>query len=218
MRFHSFRDSKTNYRWWLSPFSGEFSWGSGLPMFGIALDFGSDTTFGLHLVWFHFFLSFDGLRRERDPREIGLKIHDGIIWIRPWTKQHEWNRSDPFWAKGLTIHPLDIFLGKSVYAKEVLEIRGGVPIPMPEKTYYGVATKDRSTWKRPRWPFARERTSVWIDIEGGVPAPGKWGEDGIFGTGGDDWEDAIGNVIAATLKMRKRHGTGYLDTGKRISA
>lgn len=39
-----------------------------------------------------------------DEREIGIRIHDGNLWIKPYCKKNEWASRDPWWTRGVTLH------------------------------------------------------------------------------------------------------------------
>ena len=47
----------------------------------------------------------------RDPdylvineRECAIRIHNGCIWINPWSKKWEHVKADPWWVRGITLH------------------------------------------------------------------------------------------------------------------
>lgn len=39
-----------------------------------------------------------------DERSIGIRIHDGKIWIQPYSKRNEWAKADPWWVRGVTVN------------------------------------------------------------------------------------------------------------------
>lgn len=159
-------------------------------------------------LWVHFF-DCD----EWADYELGIKIHNGCIWFAIFSNPIESNSTDPWYRKQHCFNPVDFLLGRQRCSEEIIGTEE-VEIPMPERTYNGVAKLEVRTWKRPRWPWPIVRRSVWIDVEGGIPFPGKgensWdcGMDGIFGTGheGHNVEEAIGHYVGAVLKNRRRYG------------
>lgn len=88
-----------------------------------------------------------------------------------------------------------------------------VEIPMPEGNYAGRVRKETRVWKRPRWPWIRQRrVEWWVDMIEGVPHAGKGensydcGDDAVMGTGGSTRAEAIANVTRAALRNRERYG------------
>lgn len=143
-------------------------------------------------------------------REFGFYTYGDAIsiqfWHDPWDSSH-----DKYKFQHIYIHLLDIFLGRNVYASEVLETRK-VQVPMPEKIYEGVGTLTYDTWKRPRW-FKHGLKRVQIEVAEGVPHPGKGttayncGDDATFSVScvGKTIEEGIGNFVGSVLNDRKRY-------------
>lgn len=144
-----------------------------------------------------------------DSRECKVAIFDYALWITPWGRSMEWRKSDPWWVRGVTIRPAKL-LGPWIGEHEDI---AAVPvtIPMPEGTYYGVATVQRWVRGRKYW-FKRRTQEVWLEISKGIPHAGKgensWdcGDDGLFGIGGLSIDDAIERAQASVLKDRSRYG------------
>ncbi len=161
--------------------------------------------FAIYLSWSRY--------KACQRRECCLAIHDGSIWISLWANPHEWNSKDPWWRTQNTIHVVDKILGRRKHSKETIETRD-VLIPMPEGSYPATIEMVRAKWKRPRW-FATVATCADVKIPKGIPFEGKgessWdcGEDATYGmwTPANSVEEAIGKVVASSLKDRTRYGT-----------
>lgn len=150
-------------------------------------------------------------------REIGVRVFGGAIWIRLWHDPMESRSRDPWWWE-ITIHPVDLLLGRHQHSEEVLETRE-IIVPMPEGVYTGRCTMKLETWKRRRW-FAKRLIRAHIDMnEGqGVPFPGKgedsWncGEDATHGlcTVARDPVEAVAHLFESVMRDRARYGNGFL--------
>lgn len=157
---------------------------------------------------------------ERNDTELSISFFEGSLVINhPWERKYEWRSSDPWWKKSIRFPVKDWLLGR----RKVNRSEGdpeAVYIPMPEGCYIAKATPVKLTFTR-RWYIPKEtKEYVNINIEGGIPYRGKgensWdcGDDGLWGTGGDTVEGAIGNVVATVLKNRKKYGYDSKSTGK----
>lgn len=99
----------------------------------------------------------DYYRRKRERGE-------SVPWSRAATKQ----------GLEIRIRPrlLDRIFGKVVYACE-----NGNPqdsfVAMPEGRYQATVTRVDETWKRPRSPRVRKAVAWEVQVEGGIPVPGK---------------------------------------------
>ena len=151
-----------------------------------------------------------------DPgRECKIAIHNWAIWINPWSREHEWRRSDPWWVRGLTFHIDDFFLGKLDHISTETKPPQRIVVSLDGHEYHGTAKFKRGVWWRSRW-FAKSRESIWIDMDRGhgLPHSGKgenaWdcGDDATTGWGheGHDVEAAIQSGVDYVLKRRKRYG------------
>jgi len=174
----------------------------------------------LSLLLFALYLSFDEWTwlgrfppmRASKGKEIGLDWNSWTLSWNLWTPEDEWSAKTPKWRDG-HFDVLDFFGGKNTYRK-VDQEPIPVLIPMPEKEYKGTVTFFTQTWKRPRWPWPRVRAGATVDIEGGIPIPGKgenaWDcdEDAhlSIGTCARSVEEAVQDAIEAVNKRRLRYG------------
>jgi len=217
VHWHGIRDGRHHGRFFVHFYTPNhksvgFEWALFRIRCGIGVDVDEDVTFGLSLPLLgSFYLSFEGFLRKHYYREIRLAIHDRALWWNFWTDLHEWSSRTPKWRQG-SWHPIDTFLGRAKYSKEVLA-EEPVVIPLPEGPREATASTALATWKRPRW-VKHQRYFVDIEIPRGAPFPGKgensWdmGEDGIFGmaTEGRSVEKAIARVVERVLENRRRYG------------
>lgn len=152
-------------------------------------------------------------RDEWEDYELGIRAHSGSIWFHLFSNPMEWSTRDPWYRNSYSLNFKDFFLGRQKHTTEELGTEE-VLIPMPEGAYHAIAKKERITWKRSRWPFAKVRNDVWIDCKEGVPFPGKgensWdcGMDGVHGAGceGASVGKAIGHFVGVVLDNRRRYG------------
>lgn len=148
-----------------------------------------------------------------DRREFNLAVHDWTIRFVPWGRWGEWVTADPWWIRGVSFNLPDVLLGRHRYARETVRRDMQVPIPMPEGCYWGTASFERATWKRPRW-FRMTRLSTKVDVAKGVPFAGKgensWdcGDDGLFGYSveGHDLDKASAHGVEVVLSQRRKNG------------
>lgn len=155
------------------------------------------------------------------PRDIGVRVFGGKIWLDCWSKTHASSHDDPWWYRQ-TIDLKDILLGESTYHKEPLE-EATVAVELPEATYTAQATTTRQTWSRPRWP---DKTKVYteITIPEGAPVPGKGttgyncGPDALISSSFEtkDPQQAADKFAGQVLRLRRRRG-GPIDYAKRPS-
>lgn len=128
------------------------------------------------------------------------------------TRAQEW----PGWHLTLQPRLKDRLFGRTICTTIEGE-QEPVIVPMPEGNYPGRLKREERVWKRPRWPWiAQRRVDYWVDMDIGVPTPGKgensWDcdDDGIFGTGGKTKAEAVANVTSAALRQRERYaGPGW---------
>jgi len=94
--------------------AAEISFGEGDGDDGIQLSLGIPYLFG-------FYFGVDGIKRYAKSFDLGVRIHDGAIWLHTFSYSDEWNRSDPWWRQGLTWHfPWDL----KWYSTEILYFDG----------------------------------------------------------------------------------------------
>lgn len=85
---------------------------------------------------------------------------------------------------------------------------------MPEHPYPATVRLFESTWKRPRWPFARRMVRAEIEVEGGIPHPGKgensWDcdDDATYSLTcqARTAEDAVAKLVGSVLRDRRNYG------------
>jgi hypothetical protein len=155
-------------------------------------------------------------------REFSIAIHDGSVWIHPWTDPDgDWSSKGKWWRQTICLHVSNWVLGKVRYENRKTETRD-VLIPMPEGCYRAVATHEILRHRRRFWP-----TRCWdrwdIQIPGGIPFSGKgensWdcGDDGLFGIGGGgsrSLEETIGACVASVLTSRRKNGLDSKGAGR----
>lgn len=149
-----------------------------------------------------------------DGRDIGIDFHDGSLWVKVWAPENEWSSSQPKWMDW-HFDPADFFLGRHKYTSRVLE-KTRVEVPMPEGVYPAEVEVFESTWKRPRWPWARVMLRTTITPDEAIPVPGKgenaWDcdEDAIYsqtcGQGVSTPTAAVVSLVESVLEARERHG------------
>ena len=166
-----------------------------------------------------------------------LRYHDQAFWWSIWHSKWGWTKGTPQWRSG-NFHWWRFMTGKPVHSKETIEGPVDVLVPMPEGSYLARVTIERSTWKRPRWPWPTHEHRYDLTVisrpgpdgpyvpepdeegntrSGYIPVPGKgenaWdcGGDGTFGMSGPGRtvEKAIGDVVASSLRERKRHAGSH---------
>lgn len=146
------------------------------------------------------------------PRSTGVRIFDKAIWFEIWNWDAGWSSKQPKWMS-FSFNPIDFFLGRQKYERRIISTHDAL-VPMPEARYQATVTIEECTWKRPRWPFKLRRLSSTIEVEKGVPVPGKgensWDcdEDAIFSTGSSEptVAGAVSAMVKAALSTRERHG------------
>ncbi len=234
MFYHASREGKHGVRaWWHFGDRGcihtEFYWWSHRCGLGVSSD-DEGWTFHAALPPLAIWLVFDGcglwlpkrlvdFNWETPPRQVLLpdsrqcdfSISDWTIRFVPWGRTMEWSSKDAWWVRGVRVDLKDLFFGRMRCDRAILEENIPVVIPMPEGVYQGVIRRERWTRKRSRW-FGETQESVWLEIPKGIPHAGKgensWdcGDDGLFGIGGDNVEDAIANAVRSVLRDRRRYG------------
>lgn len=151
--------------------------------------------------------------RSWSGRVFSLRVHDWAIWWSLGVDDQGWTSARPRWRDG-SWRPLGWNMRRG--EPRLVEERR-VLVPMPERSYRGVAKRHEAQWgftKLPPW-FDRHASIVDIEMDPGeqIPIPGKgensWDcdEDAIFGTGGGQAqtiEDAIGQLVASALRDRRR--------------
>jgi hypothetical protein len=147
-----------------------------------------------------------------EAREIRVDCHNGAIWWSLWHSVRDWHNGTPRWRNG-SFSPLDFLLGRHKYSRVELS-RRREQIPFPEAIYDAEIVLTEDTWRRPRWPFPRRIKRAHVEVERGVPVPGKgensWdcGEDARFSltTPARNTEEAIVKFVASVYGDRVRYG------------
>lgn len=103
-------------------------------------------------------------------RCLGFKIHDGRIWFSLWADEMD-SGHNKSWQE-FNLGPVNFLLGRMKYS-QYGEQAHEVEIVMPEGRYPAVITTYTAVWKRARWPFAKRVYKADIEVEGGIPVPGK---------------------------------------------
>ena len=153
-------------------------------------------------------------------RHTGITVLPGDgVWIRGTFEDVDghWRSGQPWW-RAWSFGRVDV-LGRSKMT--TLQVDGGrTSVPMPEGVYQATWNEVSTVTRHKRWP------GTWVDavrgpgrhryftveVEGGIPVQGKgedsWncGMDGLFSCSGPTLEAAIGNMVAAALRGRRRYG------------
>lgn len=145
---------------------------------------------------------------ENSQREIGVRFFDGGVWLSLWHEDHGWGpRRMWVWR------PMDWLLGPKIYTKEVVET-GLLTLHMPEGYYDATYTLYNAYWKRPRWPWPKHVLRGEIEVEDGVPVPGKGttayniGEDAIYSltTKARSVSELVGEFVKSVTETRIKYG------------
>lgn len=159
---------------------------------------------GLAARWFS--------RRVR-PQDWSFSIGDGRIRVECGASPRQWSRSQPWWWS-MSIEPAQILFGRMRHSEREVSTTKTV-IPMPEGPYQCVVTLKLERWQRARLPWAsRKVMRGHVQIEGGVPVPGKgensWDcdDDAIYSqtAAAKSVEQAVANVVESALRTRRRYG------------
>lgn len=151
-------------------------------------------------------------RNGYDSRVLGFDLRGGALWVKCWAPGNGWDSKQPKWMDW-NFDCADFFFGKTRYSQRVLR-KVPVEVPLPEGVYPGSVEVEESTWKRPRWPWAKRVIRTHIETERYIPIPGKgensWdcGDDGIDAQScrAETPEDAVGELVKTVLKYRSQRG------------
>lgn len=144
-------------------------------LFHIAIPFIFNFYFGIERAEWVKRLPGIGNGWQDGTREIGFSVHDGYLCLYLWCRDgSEWNRGDRWWhfKQPIMWNFVDFVLGRDKYSDEPIEA-GEIEFSLPESDYIATYRMFRSTWKRPRWPWPHHLLRGEIEVEGGVPIPGK---------------------------------------------
>ena len=176
-------------------------------------DLSVDLACGLFALWLGAERVLPRAWRDRE-RRIGVSWHAGTATISLWGNPYEWRRGQPWWWS-VRVTPADIVLGAWVYRTREL-VEGSAVIPLPEASYPARITISEATWTRPRWPWPRRIIRAEIEVDGGIPIPGKgenaWDvdDDAIYSltTPAATMPEAVAAMVGSVLETRLRHGGG----------
>lgn len=143
-------------------------------------------------------------------REIYIRFHDSALWWTLWrftgeSKSRDWRDSN--------FHFDDFLLGREKYSESehtthhVLFLVQGTAYPATVELY-------TSTWKRSRWPWPKTVNRANVEVETGVPVPGKgengWDmeDDAIYGltTNADTVGEALSAFRESVIRQRSKYG------------
>jgi hypothetical protein len=206
--------------WWHFGYNKSicFSWQLGKIRFGLGATYGGDEdelTIQFEIPFISLFLLFENFiknLRRGEEKHTGLSIFCGYISIDIGQDQMSYSpKRDKF--RHIMINLPDLFLGRSKYSKQDLQ-KESVQIPMPEGSYPATVTLFESTWKRPRFPLKKKMVRAEIEIENGIPVPGKgensWdcGEDAVYSLTApvSSFEAAIAETVKTCLRDRRKYG------------
>jgi hypothetical protein len=177
---------------------------------------------------FYLFLGLDGwpkkfyeqlgIYKSYEPHAIEISVHDQSIWWRLWSPTMRWSNTTPRWREG-NASPAEMLFGDIKMTEEIIYTKN-IEVPMPEKAYPAKLTMFRRVWRRPRASWvSHEGTFANVEVEGGVPIPGKGttsyncGPDAIYehGTPARNDEEAIASFVQSALQRRARYGSGHRD-------
>lgn len=229
---HSSKE-KRGFRWWLhwglsQCFRIEVYWFRGPNAslrFAIDTD-GENTVSGQFCTGiFDFYYSLDSCKLALSPwfvricggahlsREWEIRIHDFALWI-------DYGKAKPSYEGGgdWSFHPLDFLFGRMRSRVELL-FEGKSEIFVPEGFGYEAKSYDCTVrnelivrW-RSRFPFKRKYSRWEVEVDGGVPHPGKGttdyncGESGLQSSSGSycDMEEAKSAFVETVLKYRRTY-------------
>ena len=169
-------------------------------------------------------LRWDWVRRvTREKREIGVSVHDGILWWRAWSDPDSWSSRTPRWRDG-NFHFVDFVLGKPKHASVTIEETHAL-VPMPEGTYRATVKLTEDTWSRARGRTTRVRRAH-VEMLDPIPFSGKGesdydlNDDAVYGSTfpARTVEEAVGHMVQSVLETRRKRGDEPLWTGPRPRA
>lgn len=147
-------------------------------------------------------------------REIGFSWYWRGLWVDPWCNSNEWSSSIPRWRQSFCINFIRILFGRKTYDTYNEQVDESFVI-MPEGRYPATVKRYTAEWKRPRWPFAERVHRAEVEVEGGIPVPGKgensWDidDDAIFSLTcvASEVREATKQMYESIMRSRYRHAT-----------
>lgn len=143
-------------------------------------------------------------------REIYIRFHDGALWWTLWRHDNDHKSGD--WRDS-NFHFDDFFLGRNQYS-ESERTTHHVLFPVQGIVYSATVELYTSTWKRSRWPWPKTVNRANVEVETGVPVPGKgengWDmeDDAIYGltTNADTVGEALSAFRESVIRQRSKYG------------
>lgn len=153
-----------------------------------------------------------------EKREIDFSIHHWSFWWTIWYDDASWKNTDSKLRRNSFGFEdfFDLFLGEIIIKRLTID-EGKMYVPMPEKTYEAKyvlfeRTDYRKRW--PRFPFRRVYYKGEVDVDGGIPTPGKgensWdcGSDATYSLSclaRTKW-GLMGKMVESVMRDRFRYG------------
>lgn len=148
------------------------------------------------------------------PRQTGFRIFDNALWIDIWRDNMD-SSNNWKWNDFIVIRPMQILFGRETHSeKDILTEQAEVELP--EGRYPVTVTIFESTWKRPRWPWARKMIRARIDCgNAGIPSHAGKGENSwdldddltySMTCPESTVEGAVNRLRESILSERKRYG------------
>jgi hypothetical protein len=191
----------------------------------LRVDTGERRTWTFHASLFGWGVWIGPGDSDSERREYGIAFHNGSLWWRWGADIMGWDSRTPKW-RDCCFHVSEWILGsRTSEVAEILEERE-IQIPMPEGCYPAKARLEmrvqRGRFRTRRWRCVNLDV---VDTKGGIPHDGKgensWdcGSDGTYGVymHVDSIEQAIGNLIASSLRDRARYGNSFAERDGRMS-
>lgn len=217
---------KSHYEAQQSPASLAWSWNfESKKWFGWSLElFDGDSyrDIGLSLHWglAHFWFTFENIipKKYAYPNHswahrTGLTLFDDHLSLQIHHAGNDCYDCKGWHGFSRSVFVRDALLGNAKHSEREI-VTEAAAVPMPERTYPATVTISESTWTRSRWPFAKRLVRATIDVEGGVPVPGKgensWdcGEDAIYSLTcpATTIPEAVSKMVESALRSRERYG------------
>lgn len=179
-------------------------------MFHLAVPWLFSIYFSIHSIFPWKWFSYNGIFKE--PRQTGIAIHNGGLWLYPFAKTMSWSSRDSWLSKSHSFNFVEGIFGRWKYSEENDGGWRDISIAMPENKYKGQLRMYTGVWRNRLWSKRIGRGEIKLDE--GIPYPGKgensWDcdEDACHGITcpADDEEDAICELIKHVMNCRRRYG------------
>jgi hypothetical protein len=179
-----------------------------------------DVNFSLHLGLAHFYLGVENVipKKYCYPRHSWAHCTGVVLYEDHLSVAVHHAGSDCWECRGWkgwywSCFVNDAFWGRAKYSETPI-YEGEAVLEMPEGSYPVKVRLVESVWKRPRKPWADRMRRANLDIERGVPTPGKgensWdcGQDATYGLTcpASTVEEALASLRASVMRDRERYG------------